>query len=271
MIAHLRQQAAELGSPVSYRFYDSDWLDASTLEYYFSWPFVALAAAGLALVVWNRAASGAIPRSLPSPPSSSRAFSSASSGGSRCLRVPARRVLRRSGARDPDRDRRRASSAPLALGRRVCRRRSRTSRTSRSDFACPSACSRTARRDPRRSTRSESSASRSTRAASRSLVVADGCLGVRVPYLVQSADDDRVRGLAGRLLEARPARPAGAKAVLRGGPEGRRLAGELGVRYVVLDPRCTPNVEADLGGTTVVPRRRARHRRAPGRRLSTRA
>ena len=84
----------------------------------------------------------------------------------------------------------------------------------------------------------------------RSVVVTDGCLGVRVPYLVKSettiAFEDWQVGFTKLVPEARTA-----QAVLQGGPEGRRLARELGVRYAVVDPWCTPKVEADLGGTMV--------------------
>jgi hypothetical protein len=84
----------------------------------------------------------------------------------------------------------------------------------------------------------------------RPVILADGCLGVRAPYLVRSpttiAFEDWQVGFTKLVSEARAAR-----VMLQGGPEGRRLAEELGVRYVVVDPRCTPSVEADLGGTTI--------------------
>ena len=89
-----------------------------------------------------------------------------------------------------------------------------------------------------------------TEPGSRSLVVADGCLGVRAPYLVQStttiAFEDWQVGFVNLVEEASVART-----VLRGGAEGRRVADELGVRYVVVDPRCSPDVEAALGGAVI--------------------
>ncbi|CAN5231062.1 hypothetical protein BH20ACT13_BH20ACT13_23270 [soil metagenome] len=249
VIAHLRQQAAELGSPVSYRFYDSDWLGASTLEYYFSWAFLGLAAAGLALVVWNRG--------LRRDPALAAiaALVLAAVLVSQLWRVEVafeyRRVVYYV-----------APALAILIGIGVARARPR--RLWIAGYAVAVvyiAHVSIGFRLPERllEDRDERSETVDTlrelgvtldEEGGRSLVVADGCLGVRVPYLVKSpttiAFEDWQAGFTKLVPEARTA-----KAVLRGGPEGRRLAGDLGVRYAVVDPRCTPNVETDLGGTTV--------------------
>ena len=249
VIAHLRQQATELGSPVSYRFYDSDWLDASTLEYYFSWAFVGLAAAGLALVVWNRG--------LRRDPALAAvaALVLAAVLVSQLWRVEIafeyRRVVYYV-----------APALAILIGIGVARARPRWLWIAGYAVAALYiAHISIGFRLPERLLEDGEKRSEAVdtlrelgvvlgEGGGRSLVVADGCLGVRVPYLVKSptsiAFEDWQVGFTKLVPEARAA-----KAVLQGGPDGRRLAGELGVRYAVVDPRCTPNVEADLGGTTV--------------------
>jgi len=251
VIVHLRQQAAELGSPVSYRFYDSDWLDSATLEYYFSWPFLGLAAASLVLVLWNRdsrrdRALGAV-----------AALVLSSILVSQLWRVHVafeyRRVVYYI-----------APALAILIGVAVARMRPRwlwvggyavivayIAHTS-IGFRLPERVL-----EGRKESSETVDALRKLRIAlgepesgKRSLVVADGCLGVRIPYLVQwpttIAFEDWQVGFTKLVPEARTA-----KAVLRGDAEGWRLADELGVRYVLVDPRCTPNVVVDLGGTTV--------------------
>ena len=249
VIAHLRQQAAALGSPVSYRFYDSDWLDAATLEYYFSWAFVGLAVAGLALVVWSRG--------LRRDPALAAvvALVIAAVLVSQLWRIEVafeyRRVVYYV-----------APALAILVGIGVARARPRWLWTAGYALAVVyiAHVSIGFRLPERllgdREERSETVDAlrelgvRIEQGGGRSLVVADGCLGVRVPYLVKSpttiAFEDWQVGFTELVPEARAA-----KAVLQGGPEGRRLATELGVRYAVVDPRCTPNVEADLGGKTV--------------------
>jgi hypothetical protein len=79
------------------------------------------------------------------------------------------------------------------------------------------------------------------------LLVADRCLGVRVPYVVRrptlvSAEEWQA-GYTSLVPSARDA-----TAIVAGGPEGRRLADERGVDYVLVDPVCNPDVAARLGG-----------------------
>lgn len=251
VIVHLREQAADLGSPVSYRFYDSAWLDASTLEYYFSWPFVGLAVAGVVLVVWNRSLR------RDSALAAVAALVLASVLVSQLWRLHVafeyRRVVYYV-----------APALAILIGIAAARARPRWLWVAGyAVVVAYIAHVSIGLRLPERlleggEERSETvDTLRELRvvlgeadADGRSLILADGCLGVRVPYLVQwpttIAFEDWQVGFIKLVPEARAA-----KTVLRGGAEGRRLAEELGVRYVLVDPRCTPNVETDLGGTTV--------------------
>lgn len=251
VIVHLRQQAAELGSPVSSEFYDSDWLDSSTLEYYFSWPFLGLAAASLALVVWNRD----LRRDRALAAVAALVLSSVLV--SQLWRVQVafeyRRVVYYV-----------APALVILIGVAVSRMRPRWLWVAGyAVVVAYIAHVSIGLRLPERVLEGGEERSETvdaleelqvtldeTGADGRSLVLADGCLGVRAPYLVQSpttiAFEDWQVGFTKLVLEARAAR-----AVLRGGPEGRRLAEELGVRYVLVDPRCTPDVEANLGGSTI--------------------
>ncbi len=82
-------------------------------------------------------------------------------------------------------------------------------------------------------------------------LVSDACLHFAVPYLVRRATmpafSARQVGFVDRLPLARQA-----ATILAGGPAGAALAARVGVRYVVADPRCVPDLEQRLGGTTVV-------------------
>ena len=251
VIAHLRQQAAELGSPVSYRFYDSDWLDRTTLEYYFSWPFLALAGVSLVLLLWNRTVRG--DRALAAV----AALVLSAFVVSQLWRIEVafeyRRVVYYV-----------APALVILIGIAFSRMRPRWLWVAGYAVAVAYiAHVSIGLRLPARVLEGGEERSQSvdalrklgesldeTEPGSRSLVVADGCLGVRAPYLVQStttiAFEDWQVGFANLVHEATVART-----VLRGGAEGRRVAEELGVRYVVVDPRCSPDVEADLGGTAI--------------------
>jgi hypothetical protein len=251
VIVHLRQQAAELGSPVSYRFYDSDWLDSTTLEYYFSWPFLGLACVSLVLVAWNRD----VRRDRALAAVAALVLSSVLLSQLWRIHVAFeyRRVVYYV-----------APALVILIGIAVSRMRPRWLWVAGyAVVAAYIAHVSIGLRLPERLLEGREERSETvdalrelgvnlSEAASdgRSVVVADGCLGVRVPYLVQSpttiAFEDWQVGFTKLVPEARAA-----KTVLRGGPEGRRLAEELGVRYAVVDPRCTPNVEADLSGTTI--------------------
>jgi hypothetical protein len=251
VIVHLRQLAVELGSPVSSEFYDSDWLDSATLEYYFSWPFLGLVGASLVLVVWNRdlrrdrALRAVVALVLSSVLVSQLWRIHVAFEYRRVVYYVAPALVILIGIAFA-RMRPRwlwvagyalvlAYIAHVSIGLRLPER------------LLEGGGERSETVDAVRALRLELEQGDSGR---QTLVVADGCLGVRVPYLVRSpttiAFEDWQVGFTKLVPEARAART-----VLRGGPEGRRLAEELGVRYVLVDPRCTPNVEVDLGGTTI--------------------
>jgi hypothetical protein len=251
VIVHLRQLAVEVGSPVSSEFYDSDWLDSATLEYYFSWPFLGLVGASLVLVVWNRdlrrdRALGAVVALVLSSVLVSQLWRIH-------VAFEYRRVVYYV-----------APALVILIGIAFTRMRPRWLWVAGYALALAYIAhvsiglrlperllegggERSETVDAVRALRLELEQGDSGR---QTLVVADGCLGVRIPYLVRSpttiAFEDWQVGFTKLVPEARAA-----KTVLRGGPEGRRQAEELGVRYVLVDPRCTPNVEAGLGGTTI--------------------
>ncbi len=84
-----------------------------------------------------------------------------------------------------------------------------------------------------------------------SSVVTDSCLTFIVPYLLRRATIVAFApwqvGFTSRVpLSTRAA------AILNGGPDGRRLARALGVRYAVVNPSCTPDLQRRLGGSVVV-------------------
>ena len=60
---HLAGQAADLGSPVDYRFFDPGWLDRAAIRGYFSWEFLALWPLSRSAWWWPRADCDATPRS----------------------------------------------------------------------------------------------------------------------------------------------------------------------------------------------------------------
>jgi hypothetical protein len=250
-IVHLRRQAAELGSLVGYRFFDREWLGLDTLEYYFSWPFLALAAASIALVAWGRErrrdpallafAALVLAAILVSQlwrlhvpfeyrrvvyyagPALAAAIGIASVGlRHRRVWVALCAVALVVVARE---------SIGLRLPERLVR-----GGEPRSGLVDSLAAFRAQldREEPSRDT----------------LLVADRCLGVRVPYVVRrptlvSAEEWQ----AGYTSLADDARDA--TAIVDGGAEGRRLAEERGVRYVLVDPTCNPDAATRLGGKTV--------------------
>jgi hypothetical protein len=85
------------------------------------------------------------------------------------------------------------------------------------------------------------------------LVVTDQCLHFLVPFLLErptvAAFETWQVAYRDRLPAAR-----NAATVLAGGPSGRRLADRLGAGYVVVDPRCTPDPVPGLGATTILAR-----------------
>ena len=84
-----------------------------------------------------------------------------------------------------------------------------------------------------------------------SMVVTDSCLTFIVPYLLRRPT--LVAFAPWQVgFESRVPLAARAVKILNGGPEGRRLARSLGVGYVVANPSCTPDLPERLGGSVVV-------------------
>ncbi|MDQ3378736.1 MAG: hypothetical protein M3546_00220 [Actinomycetota bacterium] len=249
VIAHLRLQSADLGSPVSYRLFEPDWLDLQTLVDYYSWPFLALAALSVLLLL----ASGRLRRDRALLALAALGLASILVGQLWRIHVPYeyRRAVYYLG---------------IALAMAVGAASLRLPRTAAwiAGYVLVLAYiahSSIGLRLPERLLAGEQEKSAAVEAlielrgeldAGRQpearLVVADSCLHFVVPYLLRrptiAAFEDWQVGFSNRVPLARQA-----VEVLRGGPKGRRLAESMGVDYVVLDPRCTE--DPDLGGTVV--------------------
>lgn len=252
VIAHLRAQAADLGKPVSYRFLGPDWLDSAAVGGYFSWRFLAIAAIALALVLTSRRY-----RSDP-------ALLAILALGIACVVVT--QLWR---VHFPFEYRRSVYYAGIALvlviGVAFARFRPRPAWIAL--FGLVAAYLAQLSIGLRLPERVLAGAGPLTPAVAGlesfrrqldngrlpdgRLLVSDACLHFTVPYLVRRptipAFGERQVGFENRLPLARTA-----SKILQGGPESRRLAVELGVRHVVADPRCTPDLAVELGGTIVV-------------------
>ena len=253
VLVHLRLLAADAGSPVSYRYFDREWIDTGTIGYYFSWLFLALVGVSLIVVLLTRelrrdsalAVVGALALSsflvsqlwrVHVPFEYRRAVYYLAVAMAIVIGVAwvgiGRRWLTRGayavvllaiaqnsiGLRLPERllhepEPRSATVDGLDTFRREL---------DRVDASYPPP-----------------------------LVVADRCLGALVPYLLRTptltAAEEWQVGFSNGLSAARTARM-----VLEGGVEGRGIAAELGVDYAAVDPSCTPDATARLGGIAVV-------------------
>ncbi len=249
VMAHLRLQSAELGSPVSYRLFEPDWLDLQALVDYYSWPFLALAALSVLLLIANgrlrcdRALLALAALGIASilvgqlwrihvPFEYRRAVYYLGLAlvmliGTASLRLPRAAVWIAGYVLVL------AYMAHSSIGLRLPER------------LLTGGQQRSAAVEALIELRGELDNGRQPEAR---VVVADSCLHFVVPYLLRrptiAAFEDWQVGFSNRLPLARKA-----QAVLRGGPEGRRLVESLDVDYVVLDPRCTE--EPDLGGTVI--------------------
>ena len=251
VIAHLWLQAHALGSPVSYRYLGPDWLDRAAVEDYYGVPFLIVSLVALALVLTSRR--------LRHDPAllalAALAVACVVIGQLWRLHVSFdyQRVVYYFGV-----------GLALLIGAAFLRRKAHAAwiagfvlvfvlvaRTS-VGLRLPERVLETAPRDPAVSglTSFREKLDRGVLPDSERLV-SDACLHFAVPYLVRRptlpAFSERQVGFVDRLPLARQA-----AVVLAGGPEGARLAARLGVRYAVADPRCAPDLEATLGGTTVV-------------------
>jgi hypothetical protein len=250
VLVHLRLLAADAGSPVSYRYFDRDWIDLATIDYYFSWLFLALVGVSLALVLLSRE----LRRDGALLAVSALALSSVFVSQSWRAHIPfeyrrivyylAVAMVMVIGVASVRLGRRwlalggyavvllamAQSSVGLRLPERLF------------DRQVP----RAARVDALQTFGLELG-----RLPARPLVVADRCLGVLVPYFVRTptliAAEEWQVGFSNGIPAARTA-----KAVLEGGEAGRRLANELGVRYVLADPACTPDVTRKLDANALV-------------------
>lgn len=249
VVAHLRLQSAELGSPVSYRLFEPDWLNFQTFVDYYSWPFLALGALSVLVLVVR----GNLRRDHALLALAALGIASILVGQLWRVHVPFeyRRAVYYLG---------------LALVMLIGAASARLSRRAMWVAGYVLALAYIAHtsigfRLPERLLDGEQERSAAVDAltelrerldrgdeADTELVVTDRCLHFVVPYLLQrptiAAFEDWQVGFSNRVPLARKA-----ATVIRGGPEGRRLAESLGVRYVVLDPRCTER--PDLGGTVV--------------------
>jgi len=249
VVAHLRLQSVELGSPVSYRLFEPDWLNLQTFVDYYSWPFLTLAALSI-LVLLVR---GDLRRDRALLALAALAVASILVGQLWRVHVPFeyRRAVYYLG---------------LALVMAIGAASLRLPRRGRWVAGYVVALAYIAHtsigfRLPERLLEGEQERSAAVDAliefrerldrgeeAETQLVVTDRCLHFVVPYLLErptiAAFEDWQVGFSNRVPLARKA-----ATVIRGGPEGRRLAESLGVGYVVLDPGCTEI--PDLGGTVV--------------------
>ena len=249
VVAHLRLQSIELGSPVSYRLFEPDWLNLETFVDYYSWPFLALAALSVLVLL----ARGGLRRDHALLALAALGVASILVGQLWRVHVPFeyRRavyylgiaLVMLIGAASARLPRKAlwvagyvvalAYIAHTSIGFRLPER------------LLDGEQERSAAVDPLIELRERLDRGE---AAETELVVTDRCLHFVVPYLLQrptiAAFEDWQVGFSNRVPLARRA-----ATVLRGGPEGRRLAESLGVGYVVLDPGCTEI--PDLGGTVV--------------------
>jgi hypothetical protein len=247
VLVHLRLQGADAGSPVSYRFFDRDWVDADTVDYYFSWRFLLLVGVGLALVLATRS----VRRDAALVPPGALALAAVLVSQAWRFHVPFeyRRVVY-------------YLAVPLVIVIGVASVRLGRRRPALAAYAVvllAVAQVSIGLRLPERLLEDAEPRSAAVDALERfgaglargDVVVADRCLGVRVPYFLRTPTLIAAEGWQVGFTKGLPAART-ARAILAGGDEGRRLASEAGVRYAVVDPACTPDAAEKLGGRPVV-------------------
>lgn len=249
--AHLAGQAADLGSPVDYRVFDPGWADWDAIRGYFSWEFLVLGAAALAVVLASRGLRR------------DRAMLAVGSLGIACLLVSQlwriefsyeyRRVVYYAGmalallvgaaaVRLP----RRAVwigafalvlayVAHISVGLRL---------PERVVEGQPAPASAVGLRELRRLLDSGE-------LPDTSLIVVDNCLKWAVPYYVRRPT---IAAIGGRELGFENRLPLAEKAqrVIAGGSDGNSLARELGVGYVIANAACDPDLDDRLDGQVVL-------------------
>jgi hypothetical protein len=253
---HVLRQAAELGDPVDYRFFDPDWLSLNSLDEYLSAEFLLVAGVSLLVLLllpWHRSA-----RSRDGALLAVGAVLLGSIAASQLWRLEI-----------PYEYRRAVYPFGLALALLFGAAAARIARRTIVVPVCLVLCAYFAHtsvglRLPQRllAEHVPASSAPGVLASVREridrgelpdtrLVVTDQCLHFLVPYLFErptiAAFEEWQVALENRLPAARRA-----AAILDGGPRGRRLATELNAGYVVVDPRCRPDAARGLGGTVVV-------------------
>jgi hypothetical protein len=252
VLAHLRLLSERLGRPVDYRFLGPDWLDRAAVSGYFSWSFLVFSAIALALVLSSR-------RLRRDP-----AVLALLALGLACvvigqlwrIHVPFeyRRSVYYLGI-----------ALVLVIGLAFVRLRPRAigivAFVLALGFVARGAVGLGLPERVLEGSRPESPAVTGLNEFRRRLdtgelpearvLVTDGCLHFAVAYFVRRptlpAFSERQVGFVDRLPLARDA-----ARVLAGGPDGRALARQLGVDYVVADPRCVgPDLAKRVEGTVV--------------------
>lgn len=251
VIGHVWLQSRALGRPVSWRLLGPDWLDRAAIAHYYSVPFLVVSLVAVALVLTSR-------RLRHDP-----ALLAVASLALACVAVSQlwrvrvsfdyQRVVYYLGV-----------GLALLIGAAFLRRRADAFWIAAFVVAfVVIARTSVGLRLPERILQSEPRAPGVTgliafrEKLDRGMLpdsgrlVSDACLHFAVPYLVRRATmpafSARQVGFVDRLPLARQA-----ATILAGGPAGAALAARVGVRYVVADPRCVPDLEQRLGGTTVV-------------------
>ena len=252
VIAHLRAQGADLGPPVSYRFFEPDWLSWHVFEEYYSMGFLLVTAASLGLILSSRT----LRRDAALLALVAVAAASIVVGQLWRLEIPFeyRRAVFYLGV-----------AFAMIIGVASVRLRPRVWTALAyvlvlAYIAHDSIGLRLPERLVTDSGRVRGTASETLIQSrdqliapeqDRSVVVADRCMNFVVPYVLRRvtlvAYQPWQVGFANRVPLAEKA-----ATVLAGTRAGRRLAEAMNVRYVVANPSCTPGLPERLGGKVVV-------------------
>jgi hypothetical protein len=261
VIAHLVVQGHDLGRPVSYTSLGPDWFNRAAIEGYYGRFFVAVSLFALALVLTSRR----LRRDPALLAVASLLLACVAVSQLWRLHVPFeyRRVVYYGGV-----------GLALLFGVAFLRRRPNVvwiacfvlvlvfmARTS-VGLRLPERVFRTEPRDPAVSGLMEFRRRLDGGLLPDGRIVSDACLHFAVPFLVRRptlpAFSERQVGFVDRLPLAREA-----ATILAGNRGGPALARRLGVRYVVADPECAPNLAANVHGTTVLENERLEVVRLP--------
>lgn len=241
-VLHNGRQVRAFGAPVSHEYFDAHWLSWSTVEYYYSWPFLVLVAVSCVGVLVSRkllrdgALLGVLSLALAALFMSQLWRISVAFEYRRVTYYLGVALVALVGAASP-RLRLRWPTilaclvivvylAHISIGLALPKRLLMGADERTPIFGDISLLIRDLDRiDP----------------GHNALLVTDGCLGHRVPYFLRRptliAFDEAAAGFSALLPNARLAR-----GVLLGDEESIRIARELGARLVVAERRCTPHV-----------------------------